>query len=118
MVTRRQFVKFVAGSGFVLVAEGPGGLRKARAAISGGTLHPARVTKFMTSLLIPPVMPKAPSGQGKVGPGIDYYEIAYRQIKQQILPAPLPATTVWAYGPAKAKGRVADQITHAPSLTI
>jgi FtsP/CotA-like multicopper oxidase with cupredoxin domain len=72
----------------------------------------------MTSLLIPPVMPKAPSGQGKVGPGIDYYEIAYRQIKQQILPAPLPATTVWAYGPAKAKGRAADRITHAPSLTI
>jgi hypothetical protein len=94
VVTRRQFVKFVAGSGFVVVAQGPGGLRRALAAIPGGTLHPAQVTKYMTSLLIPPVMPKAPSGEGKVGPGIDYYEIACREIKQQILPAPLPTTTV------------------------
>ena len=43
MATRRQFVKFVAGSGFVLVARGARGLRRALAAISGGTLHPARV---------------------------------------------------------------------------
>jgi spore coat protein A len=118
MASRREFIKFVAGSGFVLFAHRPGGLRVALAAIPGGTLHPASVNKYLTPLLIPPVMPKAPSGQGKVGPGIDYYEIAYRQIKQQILPAPLPTTSVWAYGPATAKGRVAGRITHAPSLTI
>ncbi len=114
MATRREFIKFVGGSGFVLFAQGPGGLRKALAAIPGGTLQPGSVTKYLTPLLIPPVMPKAPSAQ----PGIDYYEIAFRQITQQILPAPLPSTTVWAYGPARATGRAADRITHAPSLTI
>jgi hypothetical protein len=118
MTSRRDFIKFVAGTGFVLFAHGTAGVRRALAAIPGGTLHPGSVTKYLTPLLIPPVMPKAPSGQGKVGPGVDYYEIAYRQIKQQVLPAPLPATSVWAYGPTKAKGRVADRITHAPSLTI
>ena len=102
MATRRQFIKFVGGSGFVLFAHGPAGLRRALAAIPGGTLDPGSVSKYLTSLLIPPVMPKAPSGQGKVGPGIDYYEIAFRQFAQQILPPLLPATNVWAYGPAKA----------------
>jgi FtsP/CotA-like multicopper oxidase with cupredoxin domain len=29
---------------------------------------------------------------------VDYYEIAVRQFSQQILPADLPATTVWGYG--------------------
>src|SRR4029453_487696 len=118
VATRRGFIKFVGGSGFVLFAQGPGGLRRVLAAIPGGTLHPGSVSKYLTSLLIPPVMPKAPSGQGKVGPGIHSYEIAYRQVTQQILPPLLPATKVWAYGPAKAKGRAADRITHAPSLTI
>jgi FtsP/CotA-like multicopper oxidase with cupredoxin domain len=63
-------------------------------------------------------MPKAPGGQGKVGPSIDYYEIGYRQIQQQVLPVGLPPTTVWAYGPAQAKGRAGNRITNAPSLTI
>ena len=63
-------------------------------------------------------MPKAPSGQGKVGPGIDYYEIGLSQFQQQILPAGYPMTTVWGYGPARAKGRASNRISNAPSLTI
>jgi hypothetical protein len=70
MATRKQFVKFVAGSGFVLFAQGRQGVRRALAALAGGTLSPEQVSKYLTPLLIPPVMPKAPSGQGKVGPGI------------------------------------------------
>ena len=113
-------MKYTAGStlltlfGFDKVT----GISKALAQIPGGSLDPGAVTKFVTALLIPPVMPQAPSGQGKVGPGIDYYEIGLSQIEQQILPAGLPQTTVWGYGPARAKGRAGNRITHAPSLTI
>jgi len=32
----------------------------------------------------------------------DYYELAMRQFQQQILPAGMPVTTVWSYGPADA----------------
>jgi bilirubin oxidase len=31
---------------------------------------------------------------------VDYYEIAVRQFRQQILPTGMPATTVWSYGSA------------------
>jgi spore coat protein A len=120
MITRRTFLKYTAG-GTMLTLFGfdklPG-ISKAIAQIPGGTLSPLNIPKYQTPLLIPPVMPKAPSGQGKVGPGIDYYEISFSQIQQQILPPLLPPTTVWAYGPAKAQGRVQNRITNAPSLTI
>lgn len=86
--------------------------------IPGGTLDPTAIPKYQTPMLIPPVMPKAPSGLGNVGSGVDYYEIGVSQFQQQILPPTLPATTVWGYGPARAKGRESNRITNAPSLTI
>ena len=49
---------------------------------------------------------------------VDYYEIAMKQFSQQILPAGLPTTTVWGYGPAKAFSPLAPKIFNAPSLTI
>ncbi len=58
----------------------------------------------MTPLLIPPVMPKAGTIKLKGGKNADYYEISMRQFPQQILPAGLPATTVWGYGAVKAAG--------------
>ena len=119
MVSRRTFIKYTGGTTLTLFAYSKfGGLREALAQFPGGSLDPTTVTQFVTPLLIPPVMPKAPSGQGKVGPGIDYYEIGLSQFPQQILPAGLPATMVWGYGPAKAKGRVSNRISNAPSLTI
>jgi spore coat protein A, manganese oxidase len=119
MISRRTFIKYTGATALTLFASGRlGGLREAIAQIPGGSLSPTSVSKYQTALLIPPVMPKAPSGQGKVGPGIDYYEIGLRQFVQQILPAGLPATTVWGYGPAKAKGRASNRIFNAPSLTI
>jgi FtsP/CotA-like multicopper oxidase with cupredoxin domain len=36
--------------------------------------------------------------------GRDYYEIAVRQFTQQILPAGMPATTVWGYGSVNHPG--------------
>ncbi len=41
-----------------------------------------------------------------------------RQIVQQILPAGLPATTVWGYGAVKAADKRALLVHNAPSLTI
>jgi FtsP/CotA-like multicopper oxidase with cupredoxin domain len=69
----------------------------------GGTLDPLGIPKFVTPLVIPPVMKNdgAPNS----------YDIAVRQFSQQILPGGIwnslngradafPATPVWSYGPA------------------
>ena len=76
--------------------------------LPGGTLNPLLIPKYVTPLVIPPVMKKAP------GAATNDYDIAVRQFKQQILPGGIwntvstaairlctfPATTVWSYGPA------------------
>lgn len=59
------------------------------AAVPGGTLDPTSIPKYVTPLVIPPVMPQNSSGG---------YDIAVRQFQQQILPAGFPSTTVWSYG--------------------
>ncbi len=63
--------------------------------IGGGTLDPTTIPQFVTPLVIPPEMPST---------GANYYEIAVRQFKQQILPAPFGATTVWSYGSVNHPG--------------
>jgi len=60
--------------------------------LPGGTLDPLTIPKFVTPLVIPPVM-KPVDGQP------DHYQISVRQFKQQILPTGFPATRVWSYGP-------------------
>jgi len=71
-------------------------------ALPGGTLDPSTIPKYVTPLVIPPVMKD-------VGMANDY-QIAVRQFKQQILPGGIwntingrddafPPTTVWSYGP-------------------
>ena len=99
-MSRRAFIRAagVAGAGFVLYAYTPGGTRQALAAIPGGTLDPVALPKFVTPLLIPPVMPRAGTIKLRGGKPADYYEISVKQFSQQILPAGLPATTVWGYG--------------------
>jgi spore coat protein A len=68
--------------------------------VPGGTLDPTAIPKYASSLTIPPAMPKTGVLQG----GIDYYEIAVRQFRQQVLPAGMPRTTVWGYGSANHSG--------------
>lgn len=70
------------------------------AAISGGSLDPNSVTKFVTPLVKPPVFPRMTKIKNKKRKNSEYYEIAVRQFQQQILPLPNPVTTVWSYGPA------------------
>ena len=69
-------------------------------------------------MLIPPVMPRAATITQRGGKPIDYYEISMRQFAQQILPAGLPATTVWGYGAKAAQSKRGLLIHNAPSLTI
>ena len=71
-------------------------------ALPGGTVDPTTIPKYVTPLVIPPVM----DNDGTA----DSYEIAVRQFHQQILPGGIwntlngrndnfKATQVWSYGP-------------------
>ena len=68
--------------------------------VPGGTLDPTTIPKYRSSLTILPTMPKTSVLSG----GIDYYEIGVRQFQQQVLPAGMPATTVWGYGSVNHAG--------------
>ena len=118
--SRRTFLKYTAGSTMLTLFgfDKLTGISKALAQIPGGTLDPLGVLKFVTPLLIPPVMPAAGRIVQKGGKNVDYYEISMRQFAQQILPAGLPATTVWGYGAVSADKKKGLRIHNAPSLTI
>jgi FtsP/CotA-like multicopper oxidase with cupredoxin domain len=94
------------------------GRMRAVAQIPGGTLPPGAVTKFVTPLLIPPVMPGAGKIKIRGGKNADYYEISVRQFEQQILPLGLPSTTVWGYGAVTTDRKRGLLVHNAPSLTI
>jgi len=77
-------------------------------------LDPATIPQFVTPLVVPPTMPmKGTIDQRGHKPDIDYYEIAVRQFQQQILPTPLPQTTVWGYGAIQDPASF-----HYPAATI
>ena len=63
-------------------------------------------------------MPRAGSVVQPGGKNIDAYEISVRQFSQQILPAGLPATTVWGYGAVTSQSPNGLLLHNAPSLTI
>jgi spore coat protein A len=119
-LSRRVFIKSVggAGLGFVVYAYLPGGGTRALAQVPGGTLDPTTVPKYQTPMLIPPVMPRAAVLTSPGGKPTDYYEISLRQFRQQVLPAGLPTTTVWGYGPVATQSSRGLRIHNAPSLTI
>jgi FtsP/CotA-like multicopper oxidase with cupredoxin domain len=121
-ITRRDFVTWSAAAGTWLYVSGVTGatrfLQPAMAAIPGGTLDPVDLPKFVTPMLIPPVMPRAGTIKMRGGKNADYYEISVRQFEQQILPAGKPATTVWGYGAASGSGKDPLILHNAPSLTI
>nr|ART35741.1 B69 [uncultured bacterium] len=118
MITRRTFMKYTAGTVLTWFAVDKFGVLKAIAEIPGGTLDPSLIPKYETSLLIPPVMPRAGKLVSAGGKNVDYYEISMRQFRQQILPAELPSTTVWGYGAVSAQSKRGLLVHNAPSLTI
>ena len=117
MISRRLFLKLsVTSAGTFLIARF--GVKEAFAIPVGPTLDPALLPKFVTPLLVPPVMPRAGTLVLPGGKPADYYEISMRQIAQQILPAGQPATTVWGYGAVRSASKKGLLIHNAPSLTI
>ena len=104
MITRRTFLKFSSAGALTLYTLNEFGVEEAIAAIPGGTLLPGAIPKFVTPLVKPPAMPPS---------GLNQYSIAVRQFNQQILPAPLPMTTVWSYG-----STTSDGIFNYPAFTI
>jgi FtsP/CotA-like multicopper oxidase with cupredoxin domain len=122
-MSRRDFLRIGGGAGAGLFFIGqiggvPFTVPVAAAQIPGGTLDPDDVDKFVTPMLIPPVMPRAATITMPGGKPADYYEISMKQISQQILPARLPATTVWGYGAVTSASRRGLLVHNAPSLTI
>jgi spore coat protein A len=115
-LTRRSFLKVGLAGGAALFLPWRAGTRSVRAAEPAGLLDPGEISHFITPLLIPPAMPRAGKIRADRGKQIDYYDLAVRQFQQQILPAGLPATTVWGYGPRTARG--GPIVFNAPSLTI
>jgi FtsP/CotA-like multicopper oxidase with cupredoxin domain len=118
MQSRRYFIKTVGVAGAALCLPGKGIIRRVMAQEANPLLDPTLIPKFVTPLLIPPVMPKAATLVPKQGKPVDYYEISMRQFAQQILPAGLPPTTVWGYGAVAADDKRGLLIHNAPSLTI
>src|SRR5687768_7512854 len=96
VMNRRKFLWYTTASGAMLTRRHE--LRAAQA-VPGRSLNPRSVRKFQMPLVIPPAMPKTSASATS-----DSYEIAVRQFRQQILPAPWPATTVWSYGSANHSG--------------
>lgn len=118
-LTRRTLLWSSAAGGFGLFfVTQVGGVRFAVEAVGApvGLLDPATIPKFTTPVVIPPAMPQATPPASSTG--IDYYEISMRQFRQQVLPSPLPSTTVWGYGPASSADPSVPQFHYAPSLTV
>ncbi len=102
-ITRRQLLKYGTAGGAVLFLPLRVGLRQALAQVPGGTLPPGSIPRYVTPLVIPPAMPRAAAPPAVRS--IDYYEIAVRQFRQNILPAAMGlTTTVWSYGSANHPG--------------
>ncbi len=88
------------------------------AQLPGGTLEPAAIPKFVTPLLVPPVMPRAGRIVQRGGKNVDYYEISMRQFQQQILPAalrPRPSGATAQIKTASKKGLLLHKRLRSPS---
>ena len=86
-LTRRQILKAgLIGGGAALFWHGDTlygwlGGSKVALAQTNPTLNPSTVSKYVTPLLIPPVMPQAGKAVSTGGKNADYYEISVRQFQ-------------------------------------
>jgi FtsP/CotA-like multicopper oxidase with cupredoxin domain len=100
MLTRRRFLKAAALVGAAVSVPWswrPASARRHARRRLTPSLAASSIPRFSAPLVIPPAMPKTDVLEG-AGPPVDYYEIAVRQFRQQILPDGMPKTTVWGYG--------------------
>ena len=126
-VSRRKFLKIGFAGGAAMFIPWRFNLPKALAEALPGGMDPTNLPKFVTPMLIPPVMPKAGKLKNKMGKNVDYYEISMRQFRQKILPASFydglngddaNGTFVWGYGAVSSASKKGLLIHNAPSLTI
>ncbi len=100
-ITRRRLLQVGAAAGASIALPVRLGFDRATARAATRALpDPASIDKYVTSLIIPPAMPRTRRLRRRGGKDVDYYEIAVRQFSQQVLPPGMPATTVWSYGSA------------------
>src|SRR5512145_1983660 len=87
MVTRRTFLKMSAAAGGAIALR-PGVFARPAWADPppGGTLDPDDIDRFVRDLVIPPVMPRSGVKTVKGGKNVDWYDIAVRQFRQEIVP--------------------------------
>ena len=124
-MNRRRFLKIGFAGGSALFLPWRFNLPTAFAEIpQGGSLDPVNVPKFVTPMLIPPVMTRTDTIKMHGGAPADYYEVSMIQKLQQILPpigtqgGGFSPTTVWAYGTENKSKPHGVTIHNAPSLTI
>jgi spore coat protein A len=118
MIGRRAFLTYTSGTilSLYLPVEPGGTSPRLVGTAPGGSLDPRAITAFVTPVTVPSAMPITGTRRTRSGRDADYYEISVRQLRQQMLPAGMPPTTVWGYGPAAGAG---GRVVHgAPSLTI
>lgn len=110
MSSRRSFLRggAVTGAGLYLASKFGFIARASAQSVPGGSLDPYGIPRFVTPLHVPSTMPPT-STAGDV----DYYEVAARQVRQQVLPAAFPSTPVWAYGSVNHSGTF-----HSPAPTF
>jgi FtsP/CotA-like multicopper oxidase with cupredoxin domain len=110
MNSRREFLR-ISGIAAASLFAPPAWISRTFAG-NTGILHSSSIDKYVMPLVIPPAMPRTKTIVQN-GIDIDYYAIAVRQFKQQILPTGMPATTVWSYGSIKH-----PETFNYPSFTI
>jgi spore coat protein A, manganese oxidase len=104
MQTRREFIKTAGIAGAATLLPWRHNVWRAAAeSLPGGTLDSTLIPKYSQPLSIPGVMPQSEMVRRK-GKKFDYYEVAVRRVRQQILPLGMPATTVWSYGSPQYSG--------------
>ncbi|MDO5634715.1 MAG: multicopper oxidase domain-containing protein [Micrococcus sp.] len=118
-VNRRTFLTLSAAGvlgAWTITADGVAHAVPLHPDVVPGVLPAGAVRKYAAPLVLPGAMPR--TGRQRVnGRPVDYYEIATRQVTQQILPPELPATEVWAYGSVGSRGRGHGEF-HTPGLTV
>ncbi len=115
---RRHFLRLTAAGSLGVFVAGTAGARLISATpVAGGTLDAASIPKWAMPLVVPARMPRSGVTRQN-GREVDLYDIAVRRVQQQILPAGLPTTAVFAYGPVATALKGAPRDFRFPSMTI
>ncbi|GAB2482439.1 multicopper oxidase domain-containing protein [Luteococcus sediminum] len=113
-LSRRTFLQATVAGGLTLWAtDGAGCPWAVAAALPGGSLPATEIPQFREPLFVPQIL-EAWSRTWTPYGATDVYELAIRQVTQQVLPQGMPRTQVWAYGPSDE----GDEAFHAPGHTI